>query len=104
MDIRTILARAGLCSDTKSGAISTPIYQTATFRHEAVGHSTGYDYSLTQNPTRGAISFKKTGSSVQLRDSIILTPYRDLVDSHIRIPPSPNKKNKKISVYFLNLI
>lgn len=55
MDIRTMLAHSGLCSDSKTGAISTPIYQTATFRHEAVGHSTGYDYSRTKNPTREAL-------------------------------------------------
>lgn len=34
------------------GAISYPIYQTATFAHESVGKSTGYDYSRLQNPTR----------------------------------------------------
>ena len=34
------------------GAISFPIYQTATFAHTALGESTGYDYSRVQNPTR----------------------------------------------------
>lgn len=34
------------------GAISYPIYQTATFAHPGVGQSTGYDYSRVQNPTR----------------------------------------------------
>lgn len=34
------------------GAISFPIYQTATFAHWGVGESTGYDYSRLQNPTR----------------------------------------------------
>lgn len=34
------------------GAISYPIYQTATYAHEGVGKSTGYDYSRLQNPTR----------------------------------------------------
>lgn len=34
------------------GAISFPIYQTATFAHPGVGQSTGYDYSRVQNPTR----------------------------------------------------
>ncbi|MBP3870127.1 MAG: PLP-dependent transferase [Faecalicoccus sp.] len=34
------------------GAISYPIYQSATFAHPAVGQSTGYDYSRLQNPTR----------------------------------------------------
>lgn len=52
MKIDTILAHAGLCSDEKTGAISTPIHQTATFRHPALGVSTGYDYSRTVNPTR----------------------------------------------------
>jgi cystathionine beta-lyase/cystathionine gamma-synthase len=35
-----------------SGALSFPIYQTATFAHKGVGESTGYDYSRLQNPTR----------------------------------------------------
>ncbi|GIM30199.1 cystathionine gamma-synthase [Clostridium polyendosporum] len=38
--------------DLVTGAISVPIYQCATFRHEGVGRSTGYDYSRVQNPTR----------------------------------------------------
>ena len=42
------------CQNSKDhyGAISYPIYQTATFAHPAVGESTGYDYSRLQNPTR----------------------------------------------------
>ena len=28
------------------GAISYPIYQTATYAHPGVGQSTGYDYSI----------------------------------------------------------
>lgn len=35
-----------------SGAISFPIYQSATFAHPEVGKSTNYDYSRLQNPTR----------------------------------------------------
>ncbi len=34
------------------GAISYPIYQTATYAHTGVGKSTGFDYSRLQNPTR----------------------------------------------------
>lgn len=34
------------------GAISYPIYQTATYAHPEVGRSTGFDYSRLQNPTR----------------------------------------------------
>ena len=40
-------------SDCKHyGAISFPIYQTATYEHPEVGKSTGFDYSRLQNPTR----------------------------------------------------
>lgn len=38
--------------DVHTGAISYPIYQTATFRHPGLNESTGYDYSRLQNPTR----------------------------------------------------
>ncbi len=38
--------------DEKTGAVSFPIYQSATFRHPALGESTGYDYCRSQNPTR----------------------------------------------------
>ncbi len=55
MKIETILAHAGLCTDSTTGAVSTPIYQTATFRHPALGVSTGFDYSRTINPTRLAL-------------------------------------------------
>lgn len=34
------------------GAVSFPIYQTATFAHPGLGESTGYDYTRVQNPTR----------------------------------------------------
>ena len=37
------------------GAISYPIYQTATYAHLGVGKSTGYDYSRLQNPTRAQL-------------------------------------------------
>ncbi|MDE5781103.1 MAG: PLP-dependent aspartate aminotransferase family protein [Lachnospiraceae bacterium] len=39
-------------SSDNYGAISYPIYQTATYAHKGVGRSTGYDYSRLQNPTR----------------------------------------------------
>lgn len=35
-----------------TGAISFPIYQTASYAHVELGESTGYDYSRLQNPTR----------------------------------------------------
>ncbi len=35
-----------------TGAVSMPIYQSATFRHPEFGNSTGFDYSRLSNPTR----------------------------------------------------
>ncbi len=35
-----------------TGAVSMPIYQSATFRHPQFGCSTGFDYSRLANPTR----------------------------------------------------
>ncbi|HYH03822.1 MAG TPA: aminotransferase class I/II-fold pyridoxal phosphate-dependent enzyme, partial [Bacillota bacterium] len=55
MKTDTLLARAGLGKDPQTGAISMPVYQTATFSHPALGVSTGYDYSRTVNPTRLAL-------------------------------------------------
>jgi cystathionine gamma-synthase/cystathionine beta-lyase len=50
--ITTLLAQAGNRYDSKTGAISVPIYQTASFGHPALGQSTGFDYSRSSNPTR----------------------------------------------------
>lgn len=48
----TLVAQAGIGADREKGSISVPIYQSATFRHIALGISTGYDYTRTANPTR----------------------------------------------------
>lgn len=52
MKLTSKVVHIGLCTDEKTGAISTPIHQTATFRHLALGQSTGFDYTRTINPTR----------------------------------------------------
>lgn len=41
-----------LGTEPLTGAVSMPVFQTATFRHPALGESTGYAYSRLQNPTR----------------------------------------------------
>lgn len=43
--------------EDRTGAISFPIYQTATFAHPGVGRSTGFDYSRLQNPTRQQLEY-----------------------------------------------
>ena len=50
--VETILAQAGTCWDRNTGAVSMPVYQTAAFRHPALGESTGYNYSRSSNPNR----------------------------------------------------
>jgi len=55
MKIDTVCVQG--CKDklNSTGAISVPIYQSATFAHPGVNQSTGYDYSRLQNPTREAV-------------------------------------------------
>jgi cystathionine beta-lyase/cystathionine gamma-synthase len=53
--IETVLSQAGSRWDGNTGAVSMPVYQAATFRHPALGRSTGFDYSRTANPTRQAL-------------------------------------------------
>lgn len=60
-----IMTSTDLCTDTlcvtgnpeyksfdSTGAVSVPIYQSATFAHPELGTSTGFDYSRLKNPTR----------------------------------------------------
>ncbi len=53
--LETLLAQAGSRWDERTGAISMPVYQNATFRHPGLGKSTGFDYSRTANPTRSVL-------------------------------------------------
>ena len=55
MNIATQAAQIGLEWDNRTGAVTVPIYQTATFRHPGLGQSTGYDYSRSGNPTRQSL-------------------------------------------------
>lgn len=41
-----------LGTEPLTGAVSMPIFQSATFRHPALGESTGFAYSRLDNPTR----------------------------------------------------
>ncbi len=51
----TILIHGGLTTDSKTGAVNTPIYQTSTYAQRALGENLGYEYSRTKNPTRDGI-------------------------------------------------
>src|SRR6476646_1123927 len=55
MDFETRAIHVGQEPDPATGAIITPIYQTATYVQDAVGKHKGYDYSRVANPTRQAL-------------------------------------------------
>ncbi|MBP2650082.1 MAG: Cys/Met metabolism pyridoxal-phosphate-dependent protein [Firmicutes bacterium] len=55
MKLESEIVHIGVRTDEKTGAISTPIYQTASFQHPALGESTGFDYTRTKNPTRQVV-------------------------------------------------
>jgi len=48
----TKVVRAGVHPDPTTGAIVPPLYQTATYVLEEVGHDKGFDYTRSSNPTR----------------------------------------------------
>jgi cystathionine gamma-synthase/cystathionine beta-lyase len=52
LTLESRLVQLGVGRDEKTGAISYPIYPSATYRHPAVGESTGFDYTRSGNPTR----------------------------------------------------
>jgi cystathionine beta-lyase/cystathionine gamma-synthase len=52
-DTRAI--HAGQPADARTGAITTPIYQTSTFRQTEPGVNNGYCYARTGHPTRSAL-------------------------------------------------
>lgn len=55
MNFDSKVIHAGITEDSLTGAVSVPIYQTSTFRQDALGQHKGYEYSRTGNPTRHAL-------------------------------------------------
>ena len=51
----TIRIHAGQVPDPSTGAIITPIFQTATHVQDALGEHKGFEHARTQNPTRSAL-------------------------------------------------
>jgi cystathionine gamma-lyase/homocysteine desulfhydrase len=52
---KTKLIHGGISGDPQTGAVSVPIYQVSTYKQEAVGKHSGFEYSRTGNPTRHAL-------------------------------------------------
>lgn len=55
MKFETECVHAGQSPDPTTGAVMTPIYQTATYQQDGLGKPRGYEYSRTGNPTRAAL-------------------------------------------------
>src|SRR5690242_11428468 len=51
----TLALHAGSIPDPTTGALLIPIYQTTTYRQEAVGKDKGFTYSRSANPTVSAL-------------------------------------------------
>lgn len=52
LTLESRLVQIGVGRDERTGAVSFPIYPSATYRHPGVGESTGFDYTRSGNPTR----------------------------------------------------
>ena len=55
MEFNTLVIHGGIDGDKNTGSVTVPIYQTSTYRQDAVGKHKGYEYSRTGNPTREAL-------------------------------------------------
>lgn len=56
MNKKTQLIHGGQTTDSYTGAVPTPIYQTSTYMQDGIGDMRqGYEYSRSANPTRSAL-------------------------------------------------
>ncbi len=55
MGFSTTAIHAGNEPDIATGSVSVPIYQTSTYKQDALGKHKGFEYARTQNPTRMAL-------------------------------------------------
>ncbi len=55
MHFSTLTVHAGVDKDATFNSVTTPLYQTSTFRFPEPGRTSGYDYTRTANPTRSAL-------------------------------------------------
>src|SRR5262249_60837505 len=69
--LETIALHGGTTPDPTTGAMLTPIYQTTTYRQQAVGEHKGYTYSRSGNQTVTAVE----GRLVAVEGSAIATAY-----------------------------
>ncbi|MBR6403398.1 MAG: PLP-dependent transferase [Eubacterium sp.] len=54
--INSLLIHGGIDGDETTGAVNVPVYQTSTYKQDALGQTRGgWEYSRTGNPTRAAL-------------------------------------------------
>ncbi|WP_080874152.1 methionine biosynthesis PLP-dependent protein [Oceanobacillus timonensis] len=53
--LETALVQLGNKTDKRTGAINLPIHLSTAYQHQEIGHSTGFDYTRTKNPTRSVL-------------------------------------------------
>jgi hypothetical protein len=70
------LTQVGVGKDEGTGAISYPIYPSATYRHPAVGESTGFDYTRSGNPTRQVLEDTLADLEGGINDALSALPRR----------------------------
>ena len=54
-NLKTKVIHGGISTDSTTGAVSVPIYQTSTYKQNALGQPKEYEYSRSGNPTRHAL-------------------------------------------------
>lgn len=54
-NLKTKVIHGGIATDSTTGAVSVPIYQTSTYQQDALGQPKAYEYSRSGNPTRHAL-------------------------------------------------
>ena len=55
MRFETSAIHDGQSPDSLTGAVIVPVYQTSTYKQDAIGRHKGYEYSRSGNPTRKAL-------------------------------------------------